>query len=123
MFISGLAILWEKGGWGNQDNAPGAREAGITTVSHISRTKKKASHHQIGWEDVVGITTVSHIPRTKKKVSHHQIGWEDVVRMDIMEIRTSWIRVKREILNGLGGRKILRSWIGLTDLGSAVNCY
>ena len=51
-----------------------------------------------------------------------RVEWKDVLKKDLKEIGTSWEGVKSETLNRLGGRRSVRSCIGLKRLGVAVSC-
>jgi hypothetical protein len=59
--------------------------------------------------------------RAKQKAGRPRLGWEDVIKKDLKEMGTSWVGVKREALNRLGWRRIVRSCVGLRRLGAAVS--
>ena len=48
-------------------------------------------------------------------------GWEDVINKDIKAMGTSWEGVEREVLNRLGWRRSVRSYVGLRRLCAAVS--
>jgi hypothetical protein len=58
--------------------------------------------------------------RAKRKSGRPWLGWEDVIKKDLKEMGTSWESVKREALNRLGWRRIVRSCVGLRQLGAGV---
>ena len=61
--------------------------------------------------------------RTKWKAGCPRLGLKNVMKKDLGEIGTSWEDVKREALNGLGWRWIVRSCVGLKWLGAALHSF
>jgi len=49
-------------------------------------------------------------------------GVRDIIKKDLKETGTSWEGLKREALNRLGRRRIMRTYVGLRWLGAGVNC-
>jgi hypothetical protein len=60
--------------------------------------------------------------RTKRKAGHPRLGWEDAIKKDLKEMGISWEGVKREALNRLGWRRSVRSCVDLRRLGAVVSC-
>ena len=56
--------------------------------------------------------------RAKRKAGRPRLEWGNVVKKDLKEIRIPREGINRVALNRLGGRRSMRSYVGLRRLGT-----